>query len=186
MAAAPERVKPGMRIVTGDHFGSRWMPAASDPHAHCGVCLKVADVPRVIAVLGDDPTRLALDVHPANRHAPSASTPSPRLDQHMSGDETKPCEHLHGRVERVSLKGTYSPALARCWITVHGPTVLGDRLGIGLDVDDRALHPLPRCAPRRLATSPPRAHRYSHRWAPRLDHTPRGQLYLDFNRRVAA
>lgn len=119
VAAPTERLQSGVRIVVRDDLGPSVTPAESAADPHVGIAFEVAYIPGVAALLGDDPTSLAVDVHPDDRAAPLPSPSTLRLDQHVTWQKPGPNHELRWRIEEVPLQQPNALALPYAGIVAH-------------------------------------------------------------------
>src|SRR5262249_46246078 len=101
--ALRERGQPRLGVVLDEHVRPRVPPPTPHPHADAWCRAQVRHVPRVPALLRDDPAGVALEVHPDDVAPPLAGRAPARLDEHIARDEAGPPRPLPGRVQHLPL-----------------------------------------------------------------------------------
>ena len=119
VAAPTEHLQSGLWIVVLDDFGPGATPVDSAADPQVGIGFEVAYIAGVAALLGDDPTGVAVDVHPDHGAAPLTAASALRLDQYVARQESGPDHQLRWRVEDVSLQQPNSLALPVAEIIAH-------------------------------------------------------------------
>ncbi len=119
MAAASEGVQPGLRIVALDKMRPCRPPSPPNTDSHVRISREVAHVTGVTTLLGNDPARVSIDVHPDNGASSPATTSALRLDEYVTRHEPSPHEQLHRWVEDVALHESHPPPLAVSTVLGH-------------------------------------------------------------------